>query len=422
MTQNHSVTDRAARRARWRAGNVAVMFGIMLPVAVGVCGLGADVGYWYYRERTLQSAADAAAYDGVVALKKGENSSQITTDATTGATNNGWSSTGGTITVNSPPTSGSYQNAYSVQVILTQNLPRFFSALYSSSQVPARASAVATSAGSVGCILALDHTANQAVTISGGSNVQAPHCDIVSDSNSTDSIDASGGATVNADCLVAVGTAQTSGANVTLDTCTSNTNNASNVADPYASVAQPVGSGTCLTVSGGQTDFYPGWYCHGLSVSWGPVTFHGSTTTPYVVSNGGLNFQAGTNATGTGVTFFVDTSQTLAVSGSAVISFSAPTSGTYAGILFFGSRNSNNGNNNISGSSSSAMQGAIYFPTQQVQFTGASTTNTVCTQIIADTVTISGTSGFNGNNCTGGTGISTINVADGQTGSLRLVQ
>lgn len=399
------------------------MFGVTLPVVVGVCGLGADVGYWYYQQRNLQSAADAAAYGGVAALKAGGNSAIVTSTATTGAQTYGWSSSNGTITVNSPPTSGNYQNKYSVQVILTQNLPRFFSGLYSSATVPSSAQAVATYAGSVGCILALDPVANQAVTVSGGSTLNAPHCDVISDSNSNDSIDVSGGASVKADCLVAVGTSQTSGGSVTLNSCTSNTNNASTVADPYGSVPTPSASGSCITVQGGQTDFYPGNYCNGLSVSWGPITFHGGSNPVYVVTNGGLNFQAGTIATGTGVTFYVGTSQTAAVSGNAVINFSAPTSGTYAGLLFFGSRSSSNGNNNFSGNSSSTMQGAIYFPTQQVQFTGSSSTDTVCTQIVADTVVISGTAGFNGNTCTGGNnGTQTISDADGAPGSLRLVQ
>src|ERR1700731_209891 len=97
-------------RAGWISGNVAVLFGITLPIVVGACGLGADVGYWYYETRSLQSAADAAAYDGAVALQAGGSSSQITSAATSGATSNGWSSANGSISVNWPPNSGNYQN------------------------------------------------------------------------------------------------------------------------------------------------------------------------------------------------------------------------------------------------------------------------------------------------------------------------
>ncbi len=412
---------RLDRRAAWRSGNVAVIFGITLPVVVGVCGLGADVGYWYYKERNLQTAADAAAYDGAVALKAGGGSGSnaaaaINAAATNGATANGWSSTNGTISVQWPPTSGNYQNTNSVQVVLTQNLPRFFSGLYSNAQVPASATAVSTIAGSAACILALDPTANQAITVSGSANLQAPHCDVVSDSNSSTSIDISGGAQTTADCLVAVGNSAIGGS-LTLDTCSSPTNNAQPVADPYASVPEPSPSGTCLTVTNGAQTLSPGWYCTGLSISWGPVAFQPGV---YVVSGGGLNFNAGTNATGTGVTFFVSAGRTAAVSGSAVVNFSAPTSGTYSGILFFGSRSSTNGNNNFSGSSSSTLNGAIYFPANEVTYSGAAANGSNCTNIVADTITISGTANFNGNNCAGGNGIA--NVVDNQPGSLRLVQ
>lgn len=406
-----TIAERLRSGAAWRSGNVAIMFGITLPIVIGACGLGADVGYWYYQERNLQTAADAAAYDGAVALNGGGNSAKITSAATLGATSNGWSSTSGTITVNSPPTSGNYQNTSSVQVVLTQSLPRFFSAIYSGSAVPASATAVATFSGSKACILALDPTANQAITVSGSANLQAPHCDIVSDSSSSDSIDVSGGAQASADCFVAVGTSQMDN-QVTYDACTGPTNHAQSVADPYASVPQPSLSGTCLTVAGGATSLSPGWYCHGLSTSWGTITFQPGV---YVVSGGGLDFNAGTSATGTGVTFFVAASQTLAVSGNANVNFSAPTSGTYSGILFFGDRSSPNGNNNISGNSTSTFTGSIYFPTEQVQYTGAAG-NTNCTNIVADTITISGTAAFNGS-CAG---MSSVN--DGQPGVMRLAE
>ena len=402
-----------ALRRKEQSGNVSVLFACMLPVLVGACGLGADVGYWYYQQRTLQTAADAAAYDGVIALKGSGNSTGITSAATTGATSNGWSNTNGTIAVNWPPTSGPYQNSDSVQVVLTENLPRFFSALFSSSQVPVSVTAVATMAGSNACILALDKTANQAITVSGSANLQAPHCDVVSDSNSSQSVDVSGGASLTADCLVAVGTSLIN-SNVTLQKCSSPTNNAPAVADPFASVAQPTLTGTCISVPANATDLWPGWYCHGLSTSWGPIIFHGGL---YMVSGGNLALNAGTSASGTGVTFFVAAGETAAVSGSAVVSFSAPTTGTYAGILFFGDRNATNGNNNFSGSSSSTLVGTIYFPANEVTFSGGAANNN-CTQIVADTITISGTADFNGN-CSGLTSIATV---DGQPGSLRLVE
>jgi hypothetical protein len=44
------------------------------------------------------------------------------------------------------------------------------------------------------------------------------------------------------------------------------------------------------------------------------------------------------------------------------------------------------------------MQGAIYFPSQEVQFTGSSTMDTKCIQIVARTVTFTGNN-FIQNDC-----------------------
>jgi hypothetical protein len=394
-----------------------MIFAITAPVVVGVCGFGGEVGYWYYKERGLQSAADIAAYNGVVALKGGSTSSQITSSATTGATSNGWSSTGGTIAVNSPPTSGTHRDAFSVQVDLTQTLPRFFSAMYSSSPVVASAHAVGTAASSSGaCVLALNPTANQAINISGSANLHATNCDVVADSNSSSAINMSGSAQMTADCAVTVGTANTT-SGLTLTKCTSVTAHSTAVPDPYASVTQPTPSGTCLTVPNGATTLSPGWYCHGLSTSWGPITFQSGL---YMVTGGGFNLNAGTTATGTGVTFFIGSGNQSAVTGSANVTFSAPASGDYAGILYFGDRNATNGNNAFSGSSVSSTTGAIYFPTQPVTYSGGATNGANCTQIVAGTITISGSAYFN-HTCSG-SGEAAINLMDGQTGSMRVVE
>ena len=75
-----------------RRGNVAIITALVAPVLIGFCGLGADAGYWYYRQRDLQSAVDIAAYNGAVALQNSGTLSVITDASTTGASDNGWAS------------------------------------------------------------------------------------------------------------------------------------------------------------------------------------------------------------------------------------------------------------------------------------------------------------------------------------------
>lgn len=42
-------------------GNVAMMFAIMAPILIGGLGMGMESAYWYYDQRNLQNASDAAA-------------------------------------------------------------------------------------------------------------------------------------------------------------------------------------------------------------------------------------------------------------------------------------------------------------------------------------------------------------------------
>ena len=51
-----------ARLLRDEEGTWLISMTIMLPVLIGVAGLGTEGGMLFYQHRSLQSAADAAAY------------------------------------------------------------------------------------------------------------------------------------------------------------------------------------------------------------------------------------------------------------------------------------------------------------------------------------------------------------------------
>lgn len=112
----------------------------------------------------------------------------------------------------------------------------------------------------------------------------------------------------------------------------------------------------------------------------------------------GLNINAGAVVNCTGCTFILTTTgtdmstiATARFNGNATWNVSAPETGTYAGIMLYQDRRALAGATNyITGDNTSFMQGAIYFPSQTVQFTGNSTMNTKCIQIVARTVTFTG--------------------------------
>ena len=388
-----------------------------MTMLVGFCGLGIDTAYWFYGARKLHAAADIASYNAAVALNEGASGSALTTAATSGATSNGWTSASGTITVNSPPTSGTHQNNKAVEVILTENMPRYFTGLFSASTVTLQARSVSTTEGEHdACVITLGSTGTD-ITMSGGANVSSPNCDIVSNSSSSSGISMSGGSSVTTPCLVSVGGVSVKGgSSYHLNSCSSPTTTAPVAVDPYASVPQPTESGPCITYTN-QTSLSQGNYCSGLSIGSGhTVTFAPGT---YYI-NGNLNFGGGATVSGSGVTFFIAKPGTLSIDGGATATFSAPTTGTYSGITIFGDRTNTSGSNSFSGGASTDITGAMYFPTQSMSYSGGSTDTSVCTQLVANTVSFSGGVNFVGK-CVGDC-VSTIFSQDGGQGSIQVAE
>jgi hypothetical protein len=128
------------------------------------------------------------------------------------------------------------------------------------------------------------------------------------------------------------------------------------------------------------------------------------------------NFALNGNDTliGTGVTIVLTgtTPGNLQINGTSTVQISAPNAsncGTYGGVntcnyknmLFIQSPNAatNNGNT-INGSNASTYDGALYFPSGQVSFTGTSGNMTKCLMVVANQVVFSGNTNLQ-NNTTG---------------------
>lgn len=403
------------------------MTGLLTSVLVGFLALGTDVASWQAAQRTMQGAAEAAVYSAEIAYGKSDGTS-IAAQAKGIAAALGFvdGKNSVSVTVNQPPSSGSYtSNAAAIEVLIQKPEPLYFAGpfLKSGPTVKARAVAATTSGSGSACVLALDRTAdqsiNQQISVTGNADIESPGCDIVADSTSSNAIDMSGGATITAGCLVTSGDAHvTSG--LTLTKCTQATTGAAPTADPFASVPAPTPSGSCLSApnaSSSTVTLSPGYYCGGISISGSQsVTFLPGVY--YLAGN--FSISGGSTVSGAGVTFFMAAGNTVSISGGTTTSLSAPTSGTYSGIVFFGDRTATKGSNNFTGGSSSTITGAIYFPTENVTFSGGSSSGSNCTEIVADTVSISGKAYFS-NSCAGD-GMTSISVSDGSAGKVQIVE
>jgi hypothetical protein len=380
------------RLRRAANGNVAVTFAFTLPVVVGGAGLGVETSLWYYNSLKLQAVADAAAYAGALEKVAGSDNPTIIAAATQSATSNNFA-TPGTIEVNMPPLSGPNTAKKAVEVIVKQNLDRYFTAIFNQAPVAEQARAVALiTDASKACVLALSPSAAQAALFSGNTTVNLNGCSVMSDSIASDAIKTQGSAVLKADCLITVGGMVLNNP-VTTDpaVCKAPITQALPASDPFSSLPTPAASNPCRNVNGSKASqtLQAGTYCSGMDLK-GNVALSSGT---YVVQ-GSFKINAGAVVTCaapcTGVTIFMSGSNTVSMNGNATVTLSAPTSGTYSGVLFYGDRTGTAAQSTFNGTANSLLTGAIYFPRQQVNYLGNFSGNGGCTQVVADTIQWSG--------------------------------
>lgn len=391
-----------------RSGNVAILFALMMPVLLGFLGIGVEAGYWYFKNRQLQTAADLASFAGATSLRAGESSSQARDAAIAEAISNGYDPTVGTIVVNNPPQSGNFTGNAAVEVLIQSEIQRMFSRIFDRQNIVTNLRAVATyEDGGTGCIIALNPTAHDAVNFSGSANASLIACEVMSNSVAADSVAIEGSADVDAPCVNAVGGVSAT-SNLVMTDCPEARENLPPIDDPYAHLSEPDMSAPCEPA--GSTA--PGRHCGGLDLT-GSVHLAPGT---YIVDGGSLKSNASANITGDGVTFFITNGADVRFNGSSHLDLSAPTTGDYAGVLMYGDPDSTTSSVKLNGNASSNFTGSFYMPSQTVEHLGNFGATNGCTQIIADKVEISGSSAF-GADCTG-TGVVTPKIP----GKVKLVE
>lgn len=188
-----------------RRGTVAVMVAAVgIPGLLAFAGLAVEVGNWYLIRRQAQTAADLAALAGV-AVKGG----QVTADAATKARNaaigtaavNGFDDAHAdiTVTVNPPPTAGTYaNNANAVEVLISrtvrgQFLDAFMPGNGFTRTVSARGLALLTNTGAP-CV-----NAKKQVRIASVSNARFENCLVQSNGTASDALLMDSSSTIEGD-------------------------------------------------------------------------------------------------------------------------------------------------------------------------------------------------------------------------------
>ena len=360
-----------------------------------IASLAVDVGLWYANKRVVQSVADAAALGGALEVRRKGDLSTLQLAATDYATENGYNGTDDTIDINSPPESGPLTGvANAVKVIVERPAPSFLSSLVNKGQTTIAARAVASYGTAEACIWALNPTASGAVTVSGNAQVNM-NCGIMANSSSPSAITQNGASCINAASVASVGGA--SGGCINPPPVTT-----SYAADPMSYVSGPSWSGcdhpNQIKANNNQTvNLAPGVYCNKITAQNGGTLNFASGL--YVLDGAALTIHG--EAFGTDVQFYLteNTAQNdnITINAGSTVQLSAPDfeSDLPAGVLFYQDRNSTAGiNHTMNGQTDMLLEGILYLPNADVNFSGGGAADPTATVIIADEISFTGNSEF----------------------------
>jgi Flp pilus assembly protein TadG len=392
------------KRLRDESGQVLVLSVLSMSLLIGFLALAVDVGTLFRAKRLMQTAADSAAIAGAQEWQFGNMATAAYAAAAQNGVVNGVN--GGLVSVNNGPASGPFLNQQGyIEAIVSQSQPTFFGKIFTGSvfsgSVAVSARAVAALGPTQDCVYTLG-TSGTDISMSNNAKLNAPGCGIFDDSSSGTAISVTGSASITSGAVGAVGGVSTgNGGSISPSAITG----IAPVSDPLE-LLQPPSYDPALCGSDPLTHFGNG----GSSYSVGPgsafsTTQNGNTVcytsltlgangdtvtlNPgiYVIT-GPLTFNSGTNLGGQGVTFYLTGSGSVNIGNGANLSFSAPTSGAYDGILFYQDRSDANPAS-VEGGASSTLNGILYFPDAALTI-GNGTTSTMAAPIIANSLSVVG--------------------------------
>ncbi len=422
-------------------GQALIMTTMALVPMFGLMGLAVDLGWMEFTKKSAQSAADASAMAAVLQFQNTIFSTDLTCSSpgvicqsptecstiTSGylhsacayAQLNGFTSsaTGNQLVsvesgVGVPPTAtGVLSSAYWVTVRANQTVPQLFSAVLGNSTGRVAARATAALNPSKDCIYVMDPNGAGALSMSGSPSVTSA-CGVYINSNNATALFGNGTPTLSASEIDIVGGYSFPAGGLTPNP--PNTNVAT-MSDPLANLPTPTVPAGCdhnnfQVNTPTTTVLNPGVYCGGIYVKKGLASFNPGM---YILKGSGLSTQdTNSQISGTGVTIYntydptapqssINTYSPINIVAASTATLTAPTTGTYAGVLIMEDRRitttSCGGSictDNFGGGSASAYTGIIYGPKSLMNFYGNAAL-TAYTIIVAYDISMVGSTSIN---------------------------
>lgn len=351
-------------------GATAIVFGLAGFVAVSAVGVAVDYASMARKRTELQRTADKAALVGAkaLALSAGQTNSQREQAALVDATGAVEGSAPGTHKVITP----SLTNR-TVRVGITSDERLTFGGIIGRSTQAIAVTATATFADvNPACVIALTVNQPTGIATSGSSSLDATKCTVWSNATSSTSVSFTGRSAV-ARRICAVGGATGSSTPSAQTGCQS-------YPDPFAGLDISSISTACQypaqTVTGGGTaTFQPGVYCGNIRIA-GTVTFQPGI---YVIKDGVFTIEGSANVSGSGVSFLLSGTSSLAWTGKGRVKLSAMTSGPLAGLVIASDPAGPTVTSELKGdvdltTLEAETTGSIYLPRQMLRIWGSGST------------------------------------------------
>ena len=369
-------------------GAAIIVAAIALPVMIAGLGLVVDNGQAYDLKRRLQQAADAAAIAGAQEIKR-DQAANVEKEVLRNAARNGFAKPGAEIGIFSPPATGrrAGQRGF-VEVKIRHEAPFRFLRVLSDERFTVEARAVAGVVSRRNCAVALNRSAPSAVRLGVGASIELHDCGLHVNSDAPYALRALGASALTSAGADVVGGYKGQGF------VPPPLKGVEAIEDPLASVLAP-GIAGCLRSQRVRVErhdsFSPGVYCGGIEVA--PEGTAVLAPGVYVLKGGGLAVEGTLH--GESVMFYNTTGsygyRPIVFAAGSIAKLSAPRTGAHAGILFFQDRAVSRGaTNELVGSARSRFEGALYFATTALSFTGATGMDQQPVVIVADTIELNG--------------------------------
>ena len=393
-----------------------VMAMFMATFLFGFVALGIDTEALFHAKRQAQAAADAAAI--AYAEEYSYGSSTALAAATAAAKLNGFDTAATTtLTVNTPPVYGNYTsssaNAY-FEVLVKAPVPTFFGRIVTGkSSVTVTGRSVAGAGLTSPTCVCLEGTTGTDLNMSNNAKLTPSSCGTTVDSSSAGAVTIVGSAQVGG---LSLGTVSTNWDNSTYVNNNGSVASGTKVVQGISTTCNPpLPTVPTYTASSCTADPLTHYGNGGSSYSVGPGSTYSTTQTGnvvcynsltvgtngdavnlnpgiYVINGGSLHFESGannaSNTGGSGVFFYLVGAASLTIDNGANVNLTAPTSGTYAGILLY-QDSADTAALSIQGGSNTSFNGAVYAPSSNVTLGNGSGT-AISADLVAKTLTMNG--------------------------------